>query len=141
MFLLPSFLPFLIFRTTVQPIQVIIINSVYFPSSIVIYSFSYHPCVVYCWPVCSHWLNHCSLVLKLVPRCVRKFPVGSIQTWHAYLLPPLVCGRLWKGWRLVVHTCLLQLISLLDIKSPSSSSLNPYSVGFWLVCIIFIGSE
>ena len=31
--------------------------------------------------------------------------------------------------------------SVLNIKSPSSSSLNPDVVDFWLVCIIFIGSE
>ena len=36
---------------------------------------------------------------------------------------------------------LLQLIALLDLKYPSSSLLKPSFVDFWLVCIIFIGSE
>ena len=102
--------------------------------------FSYHILVVCCWPVYSHWSYQYSLILKLVLRCVRNFSVGSIQTVHTDLFPPQVCGRSWWECWLDVQTCWLQLIYLLDIKYPSSSSLNPYFVGCWLVCIIFIGS-
>ena len=35
--------------------------------------------------------------------------LGRLQTGHTYLLPPQVCGRLWLGWRLGVHTCSLQI--------------------------------
>ena len=131
----------LIFQTTLKPIQVIIISLIYYSSSIFLWSFSYHICVVDFWPVCLHWSDQRSLILKLVIGCGRKLSVGHIQNGHKYLLPPQVCGKLRQGCRLGVHTCLLQLISLLDLKSSSSSSFKPSFVDFWLVCIIFIGSE
>ena len=54
------------------------------------------------------------------------------------LLPPQVCGRLWLGCRLVVCTCLHQLIALIFLKYPSISLLNNSFVDCLLVCIIFI---
>ena len=115
-----SFLIFFIYWTTVQPIQVVIISSVYYLSSIVLWVFSCHICVVGFWPVCLHWSGQHSLILKIFPVCVRKLSVGCIQTGHTYLLPLRVCGRLWLGWWLGVQTCLLQLIHLLYLKYPSS---------------------
>ena len=47
-FFLLSFLIFLIYQTTDQPIQVSIISSVYSSSSIVLWIFSYHMYVVDC---------------------------------------------------------------------------------------------
>ena len=130
----------MIFRTTVQLIQVIIICLVYYLSIIVIQSFSCHLCMFDCWPVCLHWSDQRSLILKLVLWCARKLSVGRIQSGHTYLIPPQVCVRLWWGWWLGVHTCLLQLIDLLDLKPPSTSLSKPYFVDCWLLCIIFIGS-
>ena len=57
------------------------------------------------------------------------------------LPPPQVCGRSCRGFRLGVHNCSLQLIVLLDIKSPSSSSFKPSFVYCRLLCIISIVSE
>ena len=79
------------------------------------------------------------MILKLVLRCDWKLSVGRIQTGHTNLLPPQVCGRSWRECRLGVHTCLLQLIALLDIKHPSNYSFEHSFVYYWLVCIIFIG--
>ena len=87
-----------------------------------------------------HWLYYHSLILKLVPGCVSKLSVGRIQTVHKDFLPLQVFGRSWQGRQLCVQTCLLQLIALLDLKSPSSSFSNPYFVYCWIVCIIFIVS-
>ena len=70
-----------------------------------------------------------------------KLSVGCIQNEHTDFLPPHVFGRSWRGCRLGVHTCLLQLIALIDLKTPSSYSFNNYFVDCWPVCIIFIGSK
>ena len=117
---------FLIYRTTLQPIKVIIIYSIYYLLSIVIRVFNYHIFVFYCWTVSFHWLDQNSLILKLVPRCVKKLSVGRIQNWHTYLLPPQFFGRFRQGCRLDVQTCLLQWIYLLDLKSPYSSSFKHF---------------
>ena len=58
-----------------------------------------------------------------------------------FLLPPHVCGRLWRWCRLSVQTCLLQLIYHLDLNFPSSYLCQPYFVDCWILRIIFIGSE
>ena len=139
--LLLSFLLFLISQTRVKPIQVIIISKIIYLSSIVIWSFSCHICTVGCWPVVSHWPYQILLILKLVLGCDCKLYVDRTQTRHMDFLPPQICGRSWKGCWLSVQACLLQLIALLDIKSPSSSSFKTYFSCFWIVCIIFIGSE
>ena len=81
------------------------------------------------------------MILKVVFGCVRKLSMGCIQTGHTYFLPPHVCGSLWQGCRLVVHTCPLQLIGFLDLKYPSNYLFKPSFVGCRLICIIFIGSE
>ena len=101
---------FLTYRTTVQPIQVIIISLIYYSSIAVIWILSYHTFVIYCWPVCLHWSDQYSLILKLFLGCDWNFSVGRIQAKHTYLLPPQVYGRSWWGFRLGVQTCLLQLI-------------------------------
>ena len=76
--------------------------------------------------------------MKLVPGCDCKFSVGRIQTGHADLLPLQVCGRLWQGFRFGDYNCLLQLIDLLNLKSPLGSLFKTSFVDCWLVCIIFI---
>ena len=48
--------------------------------------------------------------------------LGRIQTVHTYFLRLQDCGRLWRGFRLVVTAFLHQLITLLGLKSPSSYS-------------------
>ena len=87
-----------------------------------------------------HWQYQRLLILKLFLGCDCKLLVGRIQTRHTDFLPPQVCGRLWRGFRLDIQTCSLQLIVYLDLRYPSSSSFKPSFVDFWLVCIIFIGS-
>ena len=134
------FLPLLISPYIIQPIQVIIISSIIYSSSIFIWSFSYHIFIVDFWPVCFHWSDQLLLILKLSLGCDYKFSVGHIQTGHIYFLTPQVCGSLCRGCRLCVYTCLLQLIDLLYLKSPSSSSFKPSFVYCWLLCIIFIAS-
>ena len=131
---------FLIAQTTVQPIQGIIIYLIYYLSSIVLWSFSYHFCVIYCWIIIFELIRSAFIDTETCPGCVSKLSVGRIQTGHTDLLHLQVCGRLWRGWRLGVQTCLLQLIALLDLKYPSSYLLEPYFVDCWLVCIIFIVS-
>ena len=126
--------------TTVQPLQLIIISTIYYLSSIVLLSFSYHLCVIDCLPVCSNESDQRSFILKLFLGCVRIFYVGRIQNGHTDLLPPQVCGRVWQGCRLGVQNCLLRLIALLDIKSPPCYLFKPSFGGCWIVCIIFIGS-
>ena len=110
-----------------------------YSSSIVLWSFIYHICVVYCWPFCYHWLDQCSFILKLPLGCYWKISVGHIQIGYTDLFPPQVCGRSVREFRLDVQTFLLQLIAFLDIKYPSSSSFKPSFVDCWLMCIIFIG--
>ena len=123
-----SFLLFLISRTTVQMIQVIIISLVYNSPITDLWVFSYHLCIVDFWHFCFRWSDQSSLILKLFPGCDWKLSVGHIQTGHTYFLT------------LCVHNCSLQLIALLDLKYPSSYSFKPYFYCL-LVCIIFIGSE
>ena len=41
-------------------------------SSIVLWGFSYHLCIIDCWSVFSHWLYQCLLILKLVLGCDWK---------------------------------------------------------------------
>ena len=125
----------LISLTTVQPIQVIIIISIYYLSSIVLWSFSYHIWVVDCWPVCSHWLDQNSLILKSFLICLRKFSVGRIQNRHTDFPPSQVCERSWRGWGLGVQTCPLQLIALLDTKSTPSSLCKPSFVDCWILLL------
>ena len=48
----------------------------------------------------SYLLDQRSLILKLVPGCVRNVFVGRIQTGHMDLLSLKVCGRLWLGWQI-----------------------------------------
>ena len=95
----------LIAWTIFQTIQVIIISLIYSLSSIVIWSFIYHPFVVGCWPICLYWSDKRSLILKLDLGCVSNVCVEHIQTGHKDLLPPQVCRRSWWGFWLVVHTC------------------------------------
>ena len=117
---------FLMFRTSVQPVQVIISSLIYYYSITVLWSFSCNICVVDFWPVFLNGPDECSLILKLVLGCVRKLSVVCIQTIHIDFLPPQVYGRLWRGFQLGVQTCSLQLIDFHDIKYPSSSSFNTY---------------
>ena len=72
-----------------------------------------------------HWLDQRSLILKICLWCCCKLSVVRIQTVHADFLPPQVCGRSWRGFRLAVQTCLLQLITCIDLKYPSSYSFKP----------------
>ena len=113
-------------RTTVKMIQFIIISLVIYSSSIVPWSFSCHFCVIYCWPVCLHWSDKCSLILKLFLRFGCKVSVVYIQTGLTYFLSPQVCGRSCRGFQLGVQTFLLQLIDSLGLKYPSRSSLKPF---------------
>ena len=138
--ILLSFWLFLIYQTTVQPIQVIIISLIYYYSSIFLWGFSYHIWVVYCWHVCLIWLYQLSLIPKFVLWCVIKLSLGCIQTGCTDLFHPQFCGRSWQGCRFGVQTCLIVLISFIDTKSPLSSSFKRYFVDYLLVCIIFIGS-
>ena len=130
----------MISQTTVQPKQVIIISSICYLAGIILWGFSYHICVIDCWTVCYYLSDKCSLVLKLVLMRVSKFSVSRIQTGHTDLLPPQVCVRSWQGCRLGVQNCSLQCIDLIDLKYPSRYLFNPYFVGGWLVCFIFIES-
>ena len=116
----------LIDQTIVQPIKVIIMSSIYYPSSIVLWVFIYHLGFSDFWPVCFHWLDQSSLIMRLALGCVRKLYVGRIQTRHTNLLPPQVCGRYPQGFWLGVQTSSLQLIDLIDIKYTSSSLFKPY---------------
>ena len=78
--------------------------------------------------------------MKLVPGCYWKISVGLIQNGHTYLLPLQVFGRSCQECRLVVQTCLLQLISFLDIRYPSGFLFKTFFVDCLLVCTTFIGS-
>ena len=131
---LHSFLLFLIAKATVQPIQVIIISSIYYLSSIGLWSFSNHLCTINCWLFCSNWSGQRSLILKLVLGWVSKLSVGLIQTGHMDFLPIQVFPRSWQGCQLGDQTCLLQFNAFLDLKYPSIY-LFKSSFG-----IIFIGS-
>ena len=116
-------------------------HSVALPPMTVLWSFSYHIFGVDFWPVCLHWSDQRSLILKSFLRYDYKLSMGQIQTRHTNFLPLHVCGRLWRGCRFGVQNCLIQLIAFRDLKYPSSSSFKPNLVDFRLVCIIFIGSE
>ena len=83
-----------------------------------------------------HQSVYCSLILKLVPGCLRIFSVGHIQTRHNDLLPPQVCGRLWRVWRLVVHTFLHPFIYLIDINI--LQVLRPILIFLLFACMYFI---
>ena len=72
-FFLLYFWLFLISWTIVQPIQVIIISFVYYYSTTFLWSFSYHLCVVYFWPACSHLSDQNSLILKLFLGFIADF--------------------------------------------------------------------
>ena len=63
---------------------------IYYLSSKVLWSFSYHLCIVYCWPVFSHWAYQRSLILKLVLGCVRNVFFGSYPNRTYGLAPPAV---------------------------------------------------
>ena len=103
--------------------------------------FSYHLCVVGCWPACLYWSYQRSLILKCFLRCVTNLSAGCIQNAHMDFLSLQVCGRSWRGCWLGVQNFSLQWIDLPDLKSPSSSLLKHSLVDCWIVCIIFIGSE
>ena len=124
-------------QTIVQHLRDIIISTVYYSSYILIWSFSYHLCIVDCWPVCSHWSNQCSLILEFVLGCDCKCFVGHIETGNMCLLPPQVCGRSWWGCRFDDQTCSLQLISLLDLKLPSSYLFNTFCI-FANLCVSYL---
>ena len=128
----------MIYWTTVKPIQVIIISSITYSSSIIFWSFSYHICVIDCWHLCFHWSDQHLLILRLVLGCDCNFSVRRIQTGHTDLIPLQVCGRSWQECRLGVYTCLLQFISLLDIKSPSRyfSRLLLFIVDLCVSCLL-----
>ena len=134
------FLLLFISLTKVKLIQVVIVYLIISSSSIFIWSFSHNICVVACWPVCSQWSYNRSSILKLLFGCDWKLSVGHIQTVHVNLLPPQFFRRSWRFLWLVVQTCLLQFISLLELKSPLSSSSKISFVDCWLLCIMFIGS-
>ena len=51
------------------------------------------------WSVFLHQLDHRSLILILILRCVRKVSMGRIQNGSTYLLPPQAWGRYGKGCR------------------------------------------
>ena len=104
----------MIYRTIVQPIQVIIISSIYYSSCVVICSFSYNICIVDCWPVFSYWSDQRSFILETVHGCVIKLSVGHNQTRNTDFLPPQVWGRSWRGWCLGVQTCLIQFFFLIQ---------------------------
>ena len=74
------------------------------------------------------------MILKLVLRCVRKLFAGRIQTGHNYLLPPQVCGRLWRGFRWGVNTCSHQLIYFIN-KPPPFKFLVQYFFCLLLTCV------
>ena len=63
-------------------------------------------------------LDQCSLILKLVPKCIRKLCVGRIQIGQIALLLPQVFGRLWRGLRLCDITYCHQLIYCLQFNYP-----------------------
>ena len=56
------------------------------------------------------------MILKLVLRFVQNFSSGCIQTGHTNFFPTQVCGRFWWGWRLSVHTCLHEMIALINLN-------------------------
>ena len=87
-----------------------------------------------------YWSDQRSLILKLVLGCSDKLSLGRIKPRHMYLLLPHLCGWSCKGWRVGVKNCVIQLIALLDLRSPSSSSFKTSFVYYWHVCIIFTGS-
>ena len=64
--------------------------------------------------------------------------MGIIQTGHTELLPPQVCGKSCREFRLGVQTCPLQLVSFIDIINPSRYSFKPSCIDFLVGCIIFI---
>ena len=61
-------------------------------------------CVYHNYWISIHWSWNVSSV------CVRKFPIGCIQTGHTDFLPLQVYGRLWWGCRFFYFTCLHQYI-------------------------------
>ena len=73
-------------------------------SSIVLWSFSYHICVIDFWPVFLHWSYQISLILKLVLGCVSKFSVVCIQTIHTDFLSLQV-----------VESCIVVLVGFSDL--------------------------
>ena len=101
--------------TKFQPFQVIIIYTIYYPSSIVLWGFSYHFCVVDCWPVCLHYSDQSPLILKPVLGRVIKFSVGRIQPGYTYFYPPQVCGRSWQVFRF--FTCHYQYIDWIQVNN------------------------
>ena len=63
--------------------------------------------------------------------------MGRIQTGYMDFLPLQVCERSWKFCRLSVQTCLLQFISFLDLKYPSSYLFKTFFVDFDL-CVSYV---
>ena len=129
----------MISQTTFQPIQVIIISLTYYSSNIVLCSFNYHICFVYCWPVCLHLLDQCSLVLKLFLGRIKILYAGRIKTWHTDLLPVglwKVVARVPFGWSYLFPSIDYFAWSILF----SSYLFQPYYFYCWILCIIFIGS-
>ena len=117
-----------------SPVNVIIISLVYYDLMTILWCISYHIHVVDFLPVCLHWSDQSSLILKLVIRCNWTFSLGHIQTGLTDFLPLQVCGRSWWGCRLGIQTCLLQLIAFLDPKYSSSSPRMP---SFLLVTCVY----
>ena len=84
---LHSFWLFLNARSAIQPLQVIIISTIYYSSSILVWSFIFYLCVVVCWNTCSHLSDQRSLILKLVLGCaVREYISQSILFFPLYFL-------------------------------------------------------
>ena len=99
---LHSFLIFLTPRTTVKTIQVIIIYSVYYSSSIALWSFFYNIFIVDCWPVCSYWSYQCSLIPKNYPWvCYQIFCGTYPKCTYGFTSP----AGLWKVVSRVLVGC------------------------------------
>ena len=117
---------FFIYRTTVKPIQVIIISSIIYSSSIVLLSFifldltstssyPFKPCFVDFWLVCIIFIRLEFIDPEKFPRCYYKLSVGCIQIRHTDLLPPQACAMsLWGCLFLWLH--LLPSMHLLNSR-------------------------
>ena len=65
---------------------------------VIILSFSYHICVVDCWPVCLNLLYQNLLILKLVSGCVSTFSYVfscSIDLWKVVARVTVGCSDLY----------------------------------------------
>ena len=113
------FIRFIIYKLLLFGVLVIIFTSLIVDLFVCIYQIS------------VHWYWNLSLSV------IKHFSVGHIQPGYTYFLPPQVCGRSWQGLRLGVQTFLIQLIDLIDLRSPSSYLFKTSLVDGWLVCIIF----